>query len=57
LLWKQVRGEVEAFARLAEPLFNRRRSLAKMLRIGLRFFSLPFRGPELAQISGVPDPA
>jgi cyclopropane-fatty-acyl-phospholipid synthase len=36
-----IEGEVEAIARLAEHLFNRRRSLAEKLKIGLRFFSLP----------------
>jgi cyclopropane-fatty-acyl-phospholipid synthase len=36
-----IEGEVEVVARLAEYLFNRSRSLAEKLKIGLQFFSLP----------------
>lgn len=39
-----IEGEIEAAIGVAEDLFNRRRSLAKKLKLGLLLFSLPSGG-------------
>lgn len=43
-----IEGEIEGVVGLAEEIFNRRRSLAEKLKLGLRLFNLPSVGPARA---------